>query len=86
MVEFVPTRQRAVMVFSLQLFYGLGAAFAAAVALLTMPILGWRWMTFFCAIPMVIYVIVAFVCSNLLTEDLYCILLTQSIQLQILCL
>lgn len=64
MVEFVPTRQRAVMILALQLFYGLGAAFAAAVALLTMPTLGWRWMTLFCALPMLIYLVVAFVCPT----------------------
>lgn len=62
MVEFVPTRQRAVMVVALQLFYGVGASFASSVALLVMPTLGWRWMTFFCALPMIIYFIVSFVC------------------------
>ena len=75
MVEFVPTRQRAVMILTLQLFYGLGAAFAASVALLTMPILGWRGMTFFCALPMIIYIIVAFVCSSLLVSLLCCAIL-----------
>lgn len=40
-----------------QFFWALGSTFMVVVALIVMPTLGWRWMTAFATVPVIIFII-----------------------------
>ena len=65
LVEFTPTRQRALVIVTMQAFFGIGSAYAAGLAVLVMPSLGWRWFVFLCGLPMLLFVFVSFVSALL---------------------
>jgi len=55
--EFLPSSYRARAIVLLEVFWCLGTIIAVGIAAVVMPTLGWRYMVFFCALPVVLFII-----------------------------
>lgn len=57
LIEFLPIHLRSYIILCLAFFWALGSTFMVVVALIVMPTLGWRWMTAFATVPVIIFII-----------------------------
>ncbi|GAB1602604.1 synaptic vesicle 2-related protein-like, partial [Argonauta hians] len=53
--EFLPSSTRAKSVIFIEIFWAIGACFEVMLALFIMPVLGWRWLLAFSAIPLLVF-------------------------------
>lgn len=60
LVEFLPAAQRGTWGLALALFWAVGAMFEAIVAMLVLPVLGWRWLIAISSIPLFIVLLLSF--------------------------
>ncbi|XP_075261107.1 synaptic vesicle 2-related protein-like isoform X2 [Convolutriloba macropyga] len=58
--EFLPSKFRARAIVLLEVFWAIGTMIAVAIALVVMPTIGWRYMVFFCALPVVIFIVLCY--------------------------
>ncbi|XP_073258870.1 synaptic vesicle 2-related protein-like [Porites lutea] len=63
--EFLPSRRRGVMLNALSLSWSLGSCIEISIALVVMPTLGWRWLFFISAIPLLLFLC----CSKFVPES-----------------
>ncbi|KAL9981395.1 hypothetical protein ACROYT_G010095 [Oculina patagonica] len=63
--EFLPSKRRGVSLNALSLSWSLGSCLEILVALVVMPTLGWRWLFFISALPLLLFIC----CSKLVPES-----------------
>ncbi|KAJ7387292.1 hypothetical protein OS493_004269 [Desmophyllum pertusum] len=59
LIEFLPIHVRSYIILCLAFFWALGSTFLVVIALVVMPTLGWRWLTAFATLPVVIFIILS---------------------------
>ncbi|KAM3174461.1 hypothetical protein ACTXT7_010497 [Hymenolepis weldensis] len=55
MSEFLPVKYRAKVLIGISIFWAIGSTLEIGLAFMVLPKLGWRWLVFFSAIPLVIF-------------------------------
>ena len=55
--EFLPTKSRAICIMLIDIFWAIGSCFEVALALLVMPVLGWRWLLGLSSLPLLFFTI-----------------------------
>ncbi|VUZ54867.1 unnamed protein product, partial [Hymenolepis diminuta] len=55
MSEFLPVKYRAKVLIGISIFWAIGSTLEIGLAFVVLPKLGWRWLVFFSAVPLVIF-------------------------------